>query len=124
MLHPGTDLLIYTTRGCFNNPRRDRGRVMGLARVTSPVAVADPPIEINGRPFAVACDIELRWLAPNGCGLDLAELVDQLQVFPDKRSWSAWLRRPLLALPDEDAALLVDGLRHVAGPPSDAIGTY
>ena len=30
-LEVGDELLIHTTRGCFNNPTRDRSRVIGLA---------------------------------------------------------------------------------------------
>jgi len=35
-LEPGDALLLYTTRGCFRNPTRDRGRVIGRATVTTP----------------------------------------------------------------------------------------
>jgi hypothetical protein len=33
----GDELFIYATRGCFRNPVRNRGRVMGLALVRSDV---------------------------------------------------------------------------------------
>jgi hypothetical protein len=29
----GSGVLLYTTRGCYRNPTRDRGLVMGLATV-------------------------------------------------------------------------------------------
>ncbi|HKF79950.1 MAG TPA: hypothetical protein VKB17_03920, partial [Thermoleophilaceae bacterium] len=29
----GDRLLLYTTRGCFHNPTRDRGRVIGAGEV-------------------------------------------------------------------------------------------
>ena len=31
-LTTGDRILLYTTRGCFRNPTRDRGRVIGVAR--------------------------------------------------------------------------------------------
>ena len=35
-LAPGGLLLIYTTRGCFHNPTRDRGRVVRERRWRAP----------------------------------------------------------------------------------------
>jgi hypothetical protein len=32
-LSPGDVLLLYTTRGCYHNPSRDRGRVIGEAEI-------------------------------------------------------------------------------------------
>src|SRR6202051_2908697 len=34
-LEPGDQLFLYTTRGCFHNPTRDRGRVVGVAKATT-----------------------------------------------------------------------------------------
>ena len=43
-LEIGDELLVYTTRGCFRNPGRDRGRVMGLAKVTTHVVTWPSPL--------------------------------------------------------------------------------
>jgi hypothetical protein len=39
-------------------------------------------------------------------GVVLADLVPELEVFPDERSWSARLRQPLVRLPPSDARLI------------------
>lgn len=48
-------------------------------------------------------------------GEELRPLVARLEAFPDVRSWSVRLRRPLLRLPQADAGLLRDALRPPAG---------
>ena len=123
-LRPGDVVLLYATRGCFRNPGRDRGRVIGSADVISAVERVDPAVEVGGRTFPLACDLRLVSLAPWGEGVELAPLVDRLRVFPDKTAWTAWMRRPLLKLPDQDARVLVRALRKVAGPPSLAVESY
>jgi hypothetical protein len=41
-LAAGDRLLLYTTRGCFHNPTRDRGRVIGVATVRHAAKVPVP----------------------------------------------------------------------------------
>ncbi len=50
-LKPGDELFLYTTRGCFKNPTRDRGRIIATARVTSPVEHLDKPVHFADRDF-------------------------------------------------------------------------
>lgn len=110
-LSAGTELLLYVTRGAFNNPGRDKGRVIGAARVTNPPGSLAHPVTIRGRCFEVGFDFELASLTPRGRGVDLASFVGQLDAFPIKHAWSTQLRKPLLAMPDHDAALLRRELR-------------
>ena len=48
-LREGDEMLLYATRGCFRNPTRDRGRVIGRATATSVVRKLDPPLRLGGR---------------------------------------------------------------------------
>lgn len=48
----------------------------------------------------------------------------RLDAFPDERSWSIRLRRPLLEISQADAALLRTLLSDVAGEPAQNIGAY
>ncbi len=43
-LRKGDEILLYTTRGCFGNPTRDLGRVIGLAIIISKVRTLDTPV--------------------------------------------------------------------------------
>lgn len=116
-LSPGDELLIFTTRGCWHNPTRDRGRVIGRATVTSPVVVYDQAVEIAGREFTRGCGIEVHGLAPVGDGVELAPLVPRLEAFPSGNGWGIRLRRPLLELPAADAELLRNHLAALARDP-------
>lgn len=120
----GDRLLLYTTRGAFHNPTRDRGRVIGVASVASEVEELDQPIRVAGREFEFGCDLVIESLARLGEGIQLAPLVQQLRVFPQPAAWSAQMRRPLLRLPTADARLLLRDLDRVAGPVDEALEGY
>jgi hypothetical protein len=110
----GDRLLLFTTRGCFHNPTRDRSRLVGEAEVTSEVTPLDDPLEIAGREFSSACDLTLLTLAPFRQGVEFVPLVKRLSIFPDERSWPVRLRRTLVPLPAGDADLLRHELHDVA----------
>ncbi|MEV0691564.1 hypothetical protein [Streptomyces sp. NPDC050388] len=92
----GDRVLLYTTRGCYWNPTRDRGRIMGLAVVTSSVEMLPEPVVFGERRFTSGCTLRFEGLAPMREGLVLAELVPRLEAFPDPRSWSVRMRRASL----------------------------
>ncbi len=119
-LTDGDPLLLYTTRGCFRNPGRDRGRVIGEARASSPVAPLSEPVEIAGRRFELGFDS----LAPRGAGVIVAELVEELDAFPDPASWSARMRRPLVALPPHDHKLISARLAPQLVSAGEALSEY
>jgi hypothetical protein len=111
----GDELLIYTTRGAFRNPTRDRGRVIGTATVTSAVEPLDAPVTFGGREFPRGCALAVESLVPWGRGLELQPLVERLAAFPNPKAWSIQLRRPLLHLPRQDAAIIGQKVRAQAG---------
>lgn len=123
-LRAGDQLLLYTSRGCYRNPTRDRGRVIGEAEARHAVARLKKPIPIGEREFSHTCDIQLKSLAPFRDGVMLTDLVPKLDVFPDARSWSARMRRPLLKLPPNDARLLLARLASIARPADENIRGY
>jgi hypothetical protein len=102
----GDRLFLYTTRGAWGNPGRDRGRIVGAARVRTAVEVLERPVEIGGRRYWSQCDLAIDALVPYPGGVELQPLVPQLAAFPKPHAWSSYLRRPLLALPDTDVTVL------------------
>lgn len=123
-LAEGDTLLVYATRGAFGNPTRDRGRVIARAVVASPVTVLDEPVVFGERAFPRGCGLRIETLAPWGSGVELQPLVERLEAFPDARSWSVRLRRPLLRLPAGDAELLTRALEPLAGDPAEHVDGY
>jgi hypothetical protein len=117
-------LFIYTTRGCFHNPTRDRGRVIGEAEVTSSVSPLEEPVEIAGRTFSEACRIRIEALAPFGDGIELRDLLPMLKVLPQGAAWGMQMRRALLRLPDEDVSIIRRELAPKLRANRDAARTY
>jgi hypothetical protein len=121
----GDQLFLYATRGAWGNPRRDRGRVIGLAKAKNAVSVLDRPVVIADRNFISGCDLVLEGIVPFPGGVELQPLVERLEAFPKPEAWSWFLRRPLLRLPTADATLLGRSLRPlVVASSEDAIKTY
>lgn len=106
-LAPGDTLLLYTTRGCFKNPTRDRGRVIASGTALTACTVLDEPVAFAGRSFPVGCDVEFPTATPWPQGVELAPEIPALDSFGDTaRGWSFRLRRPLVPLTEADANLL------------------
>ncbi|MGW4321111.1 hypothetical protein ACWEMW_18245 [Streptomyces sp. NPDC004684] len=85
-LNKGDEVLLYTTRGCYGNPTRDQGRVIGLATLTSEVSTLREPVRFKERRFTEGCSLRIHALTPFGEGVALRDLVGRLQVFPDPHS--------------------------------------
>lgn len=113
-LRPDDLLLLYTTRGCFHNPTRDRGRVIGEARVADTVERLEEPVRFDDREYPTGCALVLDLLAPLGQGIELAPLVPRLAAFPDPKSWSVRMRRSLVGLDGRDTVLIRRLLAKVA----------
>jgi hypothetical protein len=124
-LEPEDVLLLYTTRGCFRNPTRDRGRVIGRATVTAPVRRLAKPVVFGDREFPYIVEFRIESLAPRRKGVELAPLVTRLrETFPDPATWSVRMRRALVPLPPADARLLEGELRRAVPPYPEALSTY
>jgi hypothetical protein len=124
-LEADDQLLLYTTRGCFKNPTRDDGRVIGQATVTSAVTGLRNPVIVAGRTFPYGCSIRVESLAPLGLGVSLRTLTTQLDAFKSNpQAWSVWLRRTLLPLSDHDASLLTKRLNPLSQPAQNVIKPY
>ncbi|GAA3180391.1 MULTISPECIES: hypothetical protein [Streptomyces] len=120
----GDEAFLYTTRSCYRNPGRDRGRIMGLATVTSEVAALAEPVSFGDRVFSSGCTLQVHGLTPRHEGVVLADLVPELQVFPDPKTWSVRLRRASLRLPEPDADLLRRELQPMLRTRRSVLGQY
>ena len=121
----GDRVLLYTTRGIFRRPTRDRGRVVGTAEVTSATAPLDSQRQIGGRIYASGCHLRITGLVPLGHGLILADIVTRLEVFqPNPQAWSVRMRRSTLALPPRDAELISAQLKPILCDPEKAASAY
>lgn len=121
-LTSGDQLLLYTTRSCFGNPTRDRGRIIAPARISSELArLADPPT-FGSRTFTRGCDLDIEALAPMDEGPELGPLVGKLRTFPS--TWRIHIRRTLVPLDEHDFEVLRLAVADVARPLAEALPTY
>jgi hypothetical protein len=123
-LEIGDELFIYTTRKCFGNPTRDRGRVIGLALISSDVRDLAEPVVFDERRYTSGCTLDIQSVAPLRDGIELRPLVPQLHAFPDERAWSIRLRQPPVALDEHDAALLKSQLNPLVEPLNRHLDAY
>ena len=78
-LEPGDRIFLYTTRGCFRNPTRDRGRVIGIAHVVRKARMLDEPVRFGERDYPVQIPLRIESLALRGTGLELVSVLDRLE---------------------------------------------
>jgi len=123
-LEIGDELLVYTTRGCFGNPERDRVRLMGLAKVATDVGWLQEPVIFGERRYTLGCALDIQSVAALHEGVELSPLVAKLHVFPDARTWSAQMRRPLVPLDEHDASLLRHHLTALLEPLDRHLAAY
>jgi hypothetical protein len=123
-LEVGDELLIYTTRGCFHNPPRDVGRVMGLANVTTRVRDLTEPVVFGERRYTSGCELAVQGVAALREGVELGSLVTELHIFPDAGTWGMQLRRPLVPLDDHDARVLKRYLATLLEPLDHHLNAY
>lgn len=123
-LEIGDELLIYTTQGCFHNPSRDVGRVMGLANVTTQVRDLDEPVVFGERRYTSGCELAVQGVAALREGVELRPLVTELHAFPDVRTWPSRLRRPLVPLDEHDVSVLKRPLTALLEPLERHLDAY
>jgi hypothetical protein len=123
-LEIGDELLVYATRGCFHNPGRDRGRVMGLAKVTTQVRDLAEPVVFGERRYTLGCTLDIQGVAALHEGVELSPLATELHVFPDAKTWGTQLRRPLVPLDAHDASLLKRHLNIFLAPLDSHLTAY
>lgn len=64
----GDLLLLYTTRGRFHNPTRDRGRVIGVATIKRRVKDLAEPVRFGEKEFPIGVDLAFEALVPKRRG--------------------------------------------------------
>src|SRR5205807_9403036 len=95
-LAAGDELFLYSTRGAFHSPGRDRGRIFGRATAQGQVRPLAEPLRLVGREFTHDVHFDLTALAPVHEGIELSPLVPRLTSFPHKTGWPTAVRRPLM----------------------------
>lgn len=120
----GDQVLVYTTRGCFRSPERDRGRLIAVGSAVSGSYTLDKPVVFRGRSFPVGFRLKITGLVELGQGLELAALAGRLELLPTRAALSSRLRRAVVPVSASDAALLVRLLTPLLRPVEAVIDRY
>lgn len=121
---PGTTLLLYTTRGCYRNPGRDRSLAMGMAQVTSHPRRLRGPVTFRGHEYVIGLDLDLQGVCRVHEGVQLGPLQGRLELLPPEGPWSYPLRRSVVPLSDPDATLIREPLVSLLRPVSEVLPAY
>lgn len=120
----GDTLMLYTTRGCFRNPTRDRGLVIGVARVTSEPRALLEPVTFGDREFRIGLSLDLIGVCSVHEGVELGGLRSELELLPAEGPWSYRMRRSVIALSDRDATLIHERLEPLLRPVAEVLDGY
>ncbi len=120
---PGHRLLMYATRGCYRNPGRDRGLVLGTATVTASRTTGEV-VQFRGRDFPVGMRLRITGVAPPHASVELGPLAGTLDALPHPATWSVRLRRALVPLSDHDEQLVRDKLDPLLQPRTCILSAY
>ena len=97
---PATCCSILTTRGCFHNPTRDRGRVVGeatLASAVGPPGNSQWPSGVANN--AIGCRLAIDGVALRPARGRTRAIGPPPSAFPDPATWSVRMRRTVVPLP-------------------------
>ena len=124
-LQVGQQMFLYTTRGCFRNPTRDRGRVIAALTLTSVPEPLDAPVRFGERSFELGASVRIDGVAPFRNGCELAQLRGRLDSMPTTPGgWAMHLRRSLIELSAHDTQLVAHALAPLLRPLPDVIDSY
>lgn len=106
----GDRLVLYTSRGAFHNPTRDRAQILALG-VTS----SEPDnrrVVVAGAAYARSFAIDIDVMAEPRRGLDFLPLVPRLDFIHNRASWGGALRRPVVHIGDKDYKTIAAAFRE------------
>jgi hypothetical protein len=84
----------------------------------------DEPVVFSERRYTSGCSLVIQGVAELHGGVELSPLTDKLHVFPDPRTWSAQLRRPLVPLDEHDASMIKRHLIALLEPVEHHLDAY
>ena len=103
-MRPGDCVVLYLTRGVRRNPTRDRARIAGVGRLTS--GLSSKSQLIAGSRYPRSCTFGLDHRFNLADGPEFAPLVGELAFIENKGAWSAYLRRTVVRITDDDFQLI------------------
>jgi hypothetical protein len=121
----GDIVFLYTTRGVFQNPGGGRGLIIGRAEIISDIVKIESGLRIADRFYTSGCRLEISGLAPLGEGLELRQIVDELETFhPHPKRWAFRLHSSFLQLSPKDASVIQEKIQPLLQDPEYVSQAY
>jgi hypothetical protein len=124
-LTSGDIVFLYTTRGIFGNPAAGRGLIIGRAEIISDVVRFERKLGIADRAYRSGCDLAITGLVPLGEGVELRQIVDELETFhPHPKRWAFRIYSSFLQLSSKDASVIHERTRPLLQDPEYVSQAY
>jgi hypothetical protein len=117
----GDRLLLYASNTAFGSG----SGLFGWVTVTREVQYLEQAFRLNFKEFHADLPFRFEQLVPIGDFTELASLVPKLDLVAGNREkWGVYLRRPVIALTEHDAALMTDALLPKCKPADEVLSAY
>ena len=121
----GDIVFLYTTRGIFQNPSSGRGLIIGRAEIISDAVKFESRLRIADRVYASGCHMAITGLVPLDEGLELRQIVDELETFhPHPKRWAFRIYSSFLQLSPKDASVIQEKIQPLLQDPEYVSQAY
>jgi hypothetical protein len=121
----GDIVFLYTTRGIFRNHGTGRGLIIGRAEIISDVVKFESGLRIADRVYTSGCHLAITGLVPLGEGVELRQIVDELETFhPHPKRWAFRIYSSFLQLSPKDASVIQEKIQPLLQNPEYVSQAY
>ena len=121
----GDIVFLYTTRRIFRNPSTGRGLIIGRAEIISDIVKLESGLRIADRVYTVGCHVAITGLAPLGEGVELRQIVDELETFhPHPKRWAFRIFSSFVQLSPKDASVIQEKIQPLLQDPGYVSQAY
>ena len=114
----GDIVFLYTTRAIFRNPNAGRGLIIGRTEIISDVVKFESRLGIAGRVYTSGCHVAITGLVPLDEGVELRQIVDELETFhPHPKRWAFRIYSSLVQLSPKDASVIQEKIQPMLQDP-------
>jgi hypothetical protein len=121
----GDIVFLYITRRIFRNPSTGRGLIIGRAEIISDIVKFENGLRIADRVYTAGCHLAITGLVPLGEGVELRQIVDELETFhPHPKRWAFRIYGSFLQLSPKDASVIQEKIQPLLQDPGYVSQAY
>ena len=121
----GDIVFLYTTRAIFRNPSAGRGLIIGRTEIISDVVKFESKRGIADRAYTSGCQVAITGLVPLDEGVELRQIVDELETFhPHPKRWAFRIYSSLVQLSLKDASVIQEKIQPLLQDPEYVSQAY